>query len=191
MPDVILAGISTECLLETCLNFPYLTDFLFANDYQQGFEVLTAEFNGFEELLKRKDLTGVLLKKYKSLITETTNIRSYNSVEQGMFSFRYFILELLLTQDVVFNKLSLEQDKQLFSLCFEHKKIKNSYSDIFSNLNALPVNLLYAKKALNDPDFKFESAEQKKALSDFIKVPQSIDQRIIDNIEKYINVNYK
>jgi hypothetical protein len=186
-----LAGISTEGLLETCLNFPYLTDFLFANDYQQGVEVLAAEFNGFGELLKRKDLTDVLLKKYKSLITEAANIRSYNSVEQGMFSFRHFILELLLTQDVVFKKLSLEQDKQLFSLCFEHKKIKNSYSDIFSNLNALSVNLLYAKKALNDPDFKFESAEQKKALSDFIKAPQSIDQRIIDNIEKYINVNCK
>ena len=57
IPDTILSVISTEGLLETCLKFPYLTDIMFCENYQKGFEALTLEFNGFQELLKRNDLT--------------------------------------------------------------------------------------------------------------------------------------
>jgi hypothetical protein len=41
------------------------------------------------------------------------------------------------------------------------------------------------------PEFKFESVEQKRVLTDFIKAPVHIDQQIIDNIENYIGINYK
>ena len=63
IPDDILAKISTEGLLETCLAFPYLIDILHSNDYQQGFNGLVEKFNGFREILKRSDL-----------IVETVNI---------------------------------------------------------------------------------------------------------------------
>ncbi|MDR0603929.1 MAG: hypothetical protein LBG80_06470 [Bacteroidales bacterium] len=191
VPDVILSSISTEGLLETCLTFPYLTDILFCDNYQQGFEALVTEFNGFQELLKRQDLINTLLKKYKSLSTNLTAFQSQNNVEQGRFIFRHFVLEFMLAQDVVVKNLSLEQEKQLFLLCYEHKKIKNNYSDIFSSLNFISTNLLYAKKMINDPNFKFESIKQKQALSDFVNTPLHIDQQIIDDIENHIMLNVK
>lgn len=104
------------------------------------------EFNGFRELLKRHDVVEVLLKKYGNMTSDAVSIRLQKSVDQGRFTFRHFVVEFMLAQDVVFKNLSLEQDKRLFSLSFEHKKIKNQYSDIFSDLNALPTNLLYVKK---------------------------------------------
>ncbi|MGV8139196.1 MAG: hypothetical protein AB2L20_28715 [Mangrovibacterium sp.] len=191
IPDSIVTEISTEGLLETCLEFPYLTDIFFCENYQEGFEALIAEFNGFQEFFKRGDLINVLLKKYKNISTDITSLRSKSSVEQGNFSFRCFVLEFMLTQDIVFKKLSSRQEEQLFLLSFEHKQTKSNYSDIFSNLNALPLNLLYAKKIINDPDFKFEDAKQKKAILDFVQAPVSINQQIVDDIEKYIKASYK
>jgi hypothetical protein len=191
IPDNILSDISTEGLLETCLAFPHLTDILFFDNYQKGFEALVGEFNGFQELLKRKNLITVMLKKYKNLATDVTSLRSQNSVEQGRFTFRHFVLEFMLTQDVVFKNLNLEQEKQLFLLNSEHKKIKNSYLNIFSSLNFLPTNVLYAKKIINDPNFKFESAEQKRIVSDFVNAPLYIDQQIIVDLEKHIMLNIK
>ena len=189
IPDAILEKISTEGLLETCLYFPYLTDMFFYNNYQNGFEGLMAEFNGFRELFKRRELPNVLLQKYRSLTEDVKDISSQNNVEQGMFSFRHFALEFMLAQDVVLKNLSEEQEKQLLLLSLEHKKIKRSYSEIFSNLNDLPINLLYAKKIMKD--FNLKNNEMKKTLSDFIVAPISVDQQIIDYIENYINVKYK
>jgi hypothetical protein len=122
---------------------------------------------------------------------EVSDIRLKKDVEQGMFSYRHFGLEYMLAQDVVLKSLNLEQEKQLFLLSFGHKKMKQNYTDIFSNLNDLPTNLLYAKKIMNDSDFNFESAEQKSILIDFIQAPVVIDQQIMRQIEKYINVKYK
>jgi len=49
IPDTVLTTISTEGLLETCLEFPYLTDILFCDNYQLGFNALMAEFNGYRD----------------------------------------------------------------------------------------------------------------------------------------------
>ena len=51
IPDAVLSSISTDGLLETCLEFPFLVDIFFYDNYQRGFEELKAEFNGFREFL--------------------------------------------------------------------------------------------------------------------------------------------
>ena len=57
IPDAVLESISTAGLLETCLEYPYLIEIFFSNDYKYGFETgLVAGFNGYRELLKRHDL---------------------------------------------------------------------------------------------------------------------------------------
>ena len=124
---------------------------------QHGFDGLVAQFNGFRELLKRDNLANTLLEKYKRFCIEVSDIQMKKDSERGMFSYRHFVLEYMLVQDFVLKNLSLEQEKQLFLLSFEHKKMKQNYMDIFSNINYFPTNLLYAKKIINDSDFKFES----------------------------------
>ena len=192
IPDVVLKKLSTESLLETCLKFPYLTDIFFYDNYQLGFEALMNEFNGFQELIKRSDLINVLIKKSQNFKEDVRSIRLQNDIEIGRFSFRHFVLGFMLAQDIVLENLSLEQEKQLILLSTENKNIKKSYSDIFGNWTDIPVNLFFAKIIINDPNLKFESDEQKKALSDFIQSPAYIlDQRIIGFVEDFVNVKFK
>gem|GEM_PF-2051680 len=184
IPSRTLVNISTEGLLETCLEFPYLLDILHGNNAQHGFEGLMVKFNGFQELFKRPDLINALIQKYANLIKEVTDVQSRNNIDKGMFSFRHFVLEFMLAQDVVIENLSEEQEKNLISLSFEHTKIKSNYPDIFSNLNALPTSLLYAKKLRNENQANAD-------LLDFIKSPVFVDQSTVKYLENYINVKYK
>ena len=78
IPEGVLASISTAGLLETCLEYPYNLNMFSINDYQQGFNALTAQFDGYRELLKRSDLVYALLAKYyRFIITRDNAAGSY------------------------------------------------------------------------------------------------------------------
>jgi len=186
IPDAILAVIFTEGLLETCLANKFLSDLAFSNidNFQKGFDRFVARFNSFSELLNRPDLTAVLLKKYKRMTIEL-----WESITEGRYYTLLFAVEMLLAQDAVLKNLSGEQEQQLILLSFEHKEIKQKYS--FTNVSDVPANLLYAKMMMNDPDVRFESEEQRKALAEFIQKPVVIDQRTFSFVEEYMNNKYK
>lgn len=169
IPADILSEISTEGLLETCLYYPYLLNMFCYDNYQLGLEGITNEFNGFRELFTRNNLTDVLLGKYQMMLEDIKNIHLLGLAEQGMFSYRYFVVEFMLSQDIVFNNMIGEQEKKLFSILPEHRKMKQEYANIFSNRNHIPAYLLYAKKTASDPDFVFEGFEQKEIPINFIQ----------------------
>lgn len=190
IPEDILSQISTEGLLETCLAFPYLTDILFYNDYQKGFDELVAEFNGYRELLDRPDLNNILLKKYKDSNNDIESIRTLSLVEQGRFSFRHFVLEFMLAQDCVLKQLEPEEEKLLFKLSQKHKTFKNKNTDIFGSVNDVPTRLLYAKLVLGGSEVKLDEVTREQ-LSNFVKAPLDISQQIIDDIEDKLIAKYE
>lgn len=65
IPESVLPKIPTERLLDICLDYPYLVDVMFYDNFQKGIEVLRSNFNGFDELLNRKDLGKYVLAKDK------------------------------------------------------------------------------------------------------------------------------
>jgi hypothetical protein len=65
----------------------------------------------FQELLKRPDLVNALLEKYYGLSIDVKSVRLLNSVEKGRFSFRHFVLEFMLAQNIVLENLSEEKEK--------------------------------------------------------------------------------
>jgi hypothetical protein len=191
IPNEILTKISTEGLLDTCLEYPFLLSILSGNNCQHGFEGLVMQFNGFCELFKRSNIIDALLKKYEHLSLEIPDIQLKEDLERGMFSYRHFVLEYILAQDFVLKSLNLEQEKKLFLLSLEHKKKKQNYMDIFSELNYLPTYFLYAKKILNEAEFKFDNIEQKNILIKFVQGPVAIDKQMVGYLEDYINNKYK
>jgi len=188
VPYALLANISTEGLLETCLDFPYKMEIFCGEDFQKGFDWLLEIFNGYPELLKRRDLTDALIGKYSDLILEVAKVRSQSPVDKGMFSFRHFLLEFILAQDIVLENLSKDQENELFILALEHKKIKRSLVDIFSNLNDAPANLLFAKKVMKDNQAR---ADMQDALMNFIQKPKIIGLDVDSYLEGYINDKFK
>ena len=188
MPEGVLATISTAGLLETCLEFPYLLDILHFNDFQQGFNCLVKNFNGFREILKRPDLPPALINKYYGMGIDIKELPALSLVEQGMFSFRHFVLEFMLAQDVVINNLNEAQEEALFLLTMERKELLNSYPEIFSAMHKAPTALLYAKKMTNDNQVR---ADMKNAVSAFIQAPMLVNKDVINYLNDYINVKFK
>jgi len=67
IPVSILGKLTTADLVRLCLNYPLLGDLLFSNTgFQDGFNAISSNFNGFQELLKRKDAGAELLKHYEA-----------------------------------------------------------------------------------------------------------------------------
>ena len=66
IPTDILKNLSTARLSKLCLDYPLLGDMLFSNNLQEGFDIVSSKFNGFQELFKRKNAGSELLKLYNN-----------------------------------------------------------------------------------------------------------------------------
>ena len=192
IPDACLEILYTKGLLETCLEFPYNIDMLLSDNYQRGFNSLVANFNGFRELFERPDLVSVLLNKYNELAEYVKSVYLLESVERGMLSLRMFIFEFILAQDVVLENLNTEQERELFLLSLEHRKIKSDYPDIFGGWHYVSRALLYAKKIMLDnaagdyADELWEFINGRSLPMDFY-----IDQNTVKYLDDYINNKFK
>ena len=184
MPNDVLTNISTAGLLETCLDFPYLLLMFTYNDYQMGFELgLLATFNGFRELMERPDLADALIRKSYDLRFNVANNMILKYEEEKRFSFRYFVLEFIIAQDVVIENLSEEQVRTLLLLAFENSKIKKSNPDIFGGWHYVSRALLFAKIVRNDNQIR---ADMRGTLDNFIRAPRPVGQGVSNYLEDYI-----
>lgn len=180
IPQNILSKISTERLLDICLDYPYLLDVLFYDDYQKGIDALKSNFNGFDELLRRRDLGKYVLAKEKKFSLELDKLNDKDDIEKGNFSFQYFVLDLISAQDDVFATLSGDDEDELLDITITNMELKIKHTEVFGNLSGIPSYLLYAKKVLGDPNFKFIDAKQKNDVIDFVNRPSGVDNNIID-----------
>ncbi|MBQ9215896.1 MAG: hypothetical protein IJ159_03960 [Prevotella sp.] len=116
IPADKVSTIPTLELLNSCLNYPYLLNFLVYSDISYGIETVISEYNGFEELFKRKDLADAVIEKLKEFPQEAAEIVNKSSnIDKGLFSFRYCFLEHLIVRDDFVKKLSKEQEQDLVS----------------------------------------------------------------------------
>lgn len=66
LPQRILKTATTDRLLSICLDYPFINNYLYFNNYQDGFSTVLSQFNGIQELLKRTDLSQSLLERLKN-----------------------------------------------------------------------------------------------------------------------------
>ena len=138
IPEMVLPTISTKELLDLCLNYPFLLEFTFSDDYQVGLNKLMKNFNGFEELLKRTDLIEAMLNKDKDLEKDIQNVLKKEGSLQGFLSFQNLALELLFFNKYIFHRITDCQKKELLEIYNKNKQIKSLYPDIFGVINNLP-----------------------------------------------------
>jgi hypothetical protein len=127
IPEKILKQMSTEGLVETCLNYPLFIVTLAYNYPQHGFNQIVAEFNGFSELFNREDAASILLKKYIDMDLE------------GKFRGDLFYMEFLIAQNEILAKLSDYEVVILLESCFEKiiSKQHIGYSAFFMQVTPL------------------------------------------------------
>lgn len=64
IPDDILQNLTTEALVETVLNYPLSSNMYAYDNIQLGYNNLKNQFNGLQELERRKDALTVLSNTY-------------------------------------------------------------------------------------------------------------------------------
>lgn len=112
IPQSKLNTLSTAGLVETVLNYPLFLDALAYNWPQEGFNAVSGQFNGLQELLKRKDAGTTLLAKYKTMDPKAMG-QDWTDLQKGDYAFKFMYIEMLLAQPTVINGLTVEQERDL------------------------------------------------------------------------------
>ena len=178
IPANVLSQISTEELLDVCFDYPYLLDFLFYDSYQQGLEALARQFNGFKELLGRKDIAAPLTKKCKTL-ANSIQATEKGTKESGMLSYKWKVFHLLAAQKDVKKQLNASQWQEIASVRERLSTRDGERPWINFNLDGIvtytPVDVYTPKGSLVGSTYRITGAEyllpteeQTAALSDFI-----------------------
>lgn len=187
IPDNILKSISTQRLLDVCLDFPYLMDILLVDNLQDGIEGLVYEYNGFKELLSRKDLFEVLLTKQKSFADCIEEFEHRNDIEKGYFSVKNMVLGMIAAQDEVLSNLDEKNMKLLFQSSIDNCNQMAEHTSVFSGLNFVPTQLLFLKVALKDSTYsKGLSEERYKYLTNLVKSPLFFDKNLTTELIEYV-----
>ena len=142
IPKDILKDIPTHNLLKVCLNYPYLTDMFAYNSQTEGFNALVQKYNGFKEILKRKDLVDALLDEYEQAPQNIHLINYANEEEKGLFSIKYYVLTYLLQQAMKDTDVNKNQRERIAELVRINKEMLEKNSDIFGALCINAVNSL-------------------------------------------------
>ena len=151
IPEVKLYAIPTTHLLEICLDYPFLLEFTFNDDFQEGVNTLIQEFNGFRELISRKDLLDVLLAKEIGLAKEVESVLSEDDLSKGGLGFKNLVVDLLLLQEEVFPHLTQDRKNELLKVFAKNNEIKRNHPDIFGGVNFISERILSNTKQLSRP----------------------------------------
>jgi hypothetical protein len=139
IPDKVLQRMSTEELVDICLNFPSPPLFPLFNTPQEGFMSHYSSFNGIRELLNRKDAGHYLFKKYAAISLSDFN-PLWPLYRQGQFVSHYKFIEAILSQPQIIQSLEVKEQKLLLKEAMLKFDEKISNSDLFSGYG-LEMNL--------------------------------------------------
>ena len=137
-----LSAMSTSDLLDLCLNCPYLPEISFNCDLNTGLKVLMSKFNGFDELINRKDLVNTIINKGSDIPVMFRNMNKVSDVEKGLFSFKNLLLELLLLQKGNIANLDIKQKEELRNTFELISSIYNDNPDIFGAIHKLSLSAI-------------------------------------------------
>ena len=132
VPEDLLATMSTEGLIKTCMDYPLKNDLGNYNDFQKGFECVTGGFNGLQELLKKKDASAKLIAYYSSMKPEAFN-RTLSIADKGFYAFDIMYVEMILAQSQILDNLTAQEQKELLSMCLEKSEVRTDYQNVYDD----------------------------------------------------------
>ena len=179
IPIDLLFKISTENLLQTCLNYPEWRLINTYDDIEIGFMNVISMFNGFEELFKREKSAYDLVNHYKML--EPFNVqKNWSDLQKGEYAFKILCAELLLSHKSMVEQLDVEMLKSLLGEAVNKYDKKALLPDVYSIYSVMPTAILSlrAMDKLNSTSSEYEK---------FKKTLYSTENNAIVKIQFIIN----
>ena len=113
IPDNLLPLLSTEELVEICMEYPLLIDAYAYNNIVEGMQQVTSRFNGFQELFKRKDNCICLFDYLKSNDLRQENTFGLDEINLAKKTIYYALAEVLLSFDRIIQNADDDQKKHI------------------------------------------------------------------------------
>jgi len=131
--DEIFWKMSTEELVQKCLDYPLFGLMNAYNSLNDGFAIMTEGYNGFQELFSRDDAATELLKVYEKLDPLAVN-PNWPDLKIGEFRFEFIKIEMFFNQKIMIDKLTdngLRNLKEALVLTYKKKMMlpEMYYSD--------------------------------------------------------------
>ncbi len=160
LPDSVIQTISTEGLIETCLDYPLLSHVLTRSTLQRGVEETLDRFNGFQELSQREDAARDLLARYGRM-----DPACYGGLETeiavGGYTLNYAYFEAIFSQQTYLTKLSDAEKDKLMQLALSYYAEKKKHPDIYSIFNLKCSAIIMARLMLLEKYSPFLDAMQR------------------------------
>jgi hypothetical protein len=155
IPENILKEMSTHALVKTCLNYPFRITIRCSNsNVQDGINRLIKEFNGLQELLKRKNAGSELFNVYMQL--EPISVKKMGtSYERGSYSFKISFIELFLSQNTILDNLNREQRISILRRASQVIDSKSLLPNVYGARSALDSCLLIGRIMMIDIQEEF------------------------------------
>jgi hypothetical protein len=182
IPDSILAEITTENLVKTCLKYPWWILITSRDNNQTGYDYLKSVFNGFQELEKRKDAGKELLKIYKQL-NPGKRLELKTLVEKGRFSYQLVLIETILSQPDILKNLSAQDLSQLLGVAISIFRDKSNPTNNYSLYSLSSTGLLQGRILE-----KYENGNFFKIKEEFPRLEEFIIGGITDNRKMLIRI---
>lgn len=130
IPNDTLQRLTTAALLETCLSYPLMMDFLASNNIKAGFENTYKAFNGYQELMNRPDFASTLIRYYQNLDIARVNTMP-TLADKGDYSYKVCAIELFFGTSGFANSFGTANHKQLVALLLDKLNAKNKHVDVY------------------------------------------------------------
>ena len=143
IPEDELKKLSTEELLDRCLEYPYLGDLIFVENIPLMFPYIIESFNGLTELFNNRDDAGIVLLNELYDVGIIIYIGNLTGIEKCAIEFKYYYLILFLAQDEMLEQLRgseriiLEELEDKFHQIGKYKLDKSGAKIIY---NSIPMN---------------------------------------------------
>lgn len=183
LPQSYLTQSTTAALVKTCLNYPLLLEYMAYDNFLSGIDTIISHFNGFQELLKRKDNARSLQDEYAGMTTDAVTSASKKQEEKGLYAFQIILLEHILCKETVLQNGDARSQKELESLAYAKMQSMSRYKDVFGEINTVSTSFLLGNMMKkNSPDVFTDD----ELIGSFLKTGRLYKKETVNKIvEKY------
>jgi hypothetical protein len=136
LPRDVLNSMSTEGLIQTCMNYPLYAISGAYNNQLDGIRVILEGFNGFEELQTRTDAAESLIAYYASMDIGRIAKDALNQVSDGKWNISHVgYIELIMTAQWILTLYKEPYVSQLESVAYDQYEAKLKQLDVSSWIN--------------------------------------------------------
>lgn len=182
LSEDMLKDLSTEELIEACMEFPMAYDFIAADTERKGIAFAIEQFNGLTELVGREDAVCKLIEEYGKMDFNGERIGTRTINTSLILSMAY--TELLLVNERFMSKMTSEEQDLLKSIAEEKYMMKLEHPDYFGLRSIEHSLVICAELALARG--KSLSEEDSDLLHGFVNFYQMWDPTEIERISMLV-----